>query len=118
MRSEFELLADMPPAIVQSEPRYQQATEPGLRLFGVSSEPERKMPIWNLDGIEWFEADPPPRFHEHWAQTVGRLDLRSTIYRCPCGAHGGPWESWLLLGQRRTRGWFKRRVVNNAPSVV
>jgi hypothetical protein len=54
----------------------------------------------DLNGVPWFEAPAPPLFHRHWAQTSGL-----GMWRCPCGAIGGPGEPWVLLDRRNVR-WF------------
>ena len=32
------------------------------------------MPVWHLDGVSWSDADPPRRWHRHWAQTQAVVD--------------------------------------------
>jgi hypothetical protein len=91
------------PSIVQAEPRYQQKMSWPLTYKAHLGEPQEQ-PFWNLDGKDWYEAEAPPRVHQHWAQSVGQLDGPfDEVWRCPCGAIGGPREPWVLLDKRRTR---------------
>jgi hypothetical protein len=71
------------PAIVREEPRY-QPVGPGLE-------------VWNLDGLSWFEAPAPLLGHDHFAQSVGWVNVLDLIYRCPCGE-----VRYATLGHR----WF------------
>jgi len=97
-------LAKTPPSTVRAEPRYQQLDG---RKFLIIIPPEADpgpspMPLWNLDGVEWSEAPPPPKRHEHWAQTVACLKPGEEVWRCPCGAitdegHDG----WIPHGTAR-----------------
>lgn len=110
----MRMLATMPPAIVTAEPRYQQ------RVFHSEDfliahddhhrEESRAMPLWNLDGVAWVEAAPPPLWHRHWAQTVALLWLGEEMWRCPCGAHGAPHRPWIHLSRdaARRRPWVAR----------
>lgn len=41
----------------------------------------------HLDGISWYDADPPPSQHNCWAQTRAIYN-GGYIERCPCGAFG------------------------------
>ena len=95
----MELLAGMPPPIVRGEPRYQQwagdrriADAIAVTLGADGEVPVRRpsLPIWHLDGVDWHRAPAPPKQHEHWAQTVGHLHIGEEVWRCPCGAMGGP----------------------------
>jgi hypothetical protein len=111
----MRVLADMPPAIVQNEPRYQQFTSDGGHrvVLHQQDRPEaRRMPIWHLDGVDWCDAPPPPRLHTHWAQTVGYLRIGEEIWRCPCGAYGERGGPWLRMGSAPRvapwRWWWKR----------
>lgn len=64
---------------------------------------------WNLDGVLWHKADPPPLFHRHVAHSVW-FDLhRRENWACPCGARrqpDGPWfmRDWGRTGPRRWKG--------------
>jgi hypothetical protein len=103
----MRMLAQMPPRTVQNEPRYQQFTSTDqLIVLNQQDPPEAHlMPMWHLDGVDWYDAPPPPRLHTHWAQTVGCLKLGEEIWRCPCGAITD--EGW--------RGWTRSR---SAPRVA
>lgn len=101
----MDMAAEVPPPIVESEPRYQQETThsrlPAMREI----EPEpRKLAMWHLDGVAWHHAEPPRRGHTHWAQTVGCLDIFRIMYRCPCGAMCDDDRTWVLLDKARVTG--------------
>lgn len=99
------------PATVTVEPRYQQQS---FTSFTLGTDP-RMMPVWDLDGVAWLDADPPPRWHKHWPQTVGILTGARETWRCPCGAHGGPLERWILLDKQRVApSWIRRLLVSVA----
>ena len=89
------------PLIVAAEPRYQVSTfqhwdfELGQRLT-------QTIPgMWNLNGVLRCDHEPPSWFHRHWAQTVGVVD--DEVWRCPCGAFGGPGQPWVHLHWREIR---------------
>jgi hypothetical protein len=66
--------------------------------------------IEHLDGVPWWEAPPPPREHEHWAQTTGTLQVFEQVERCPCGAiRSNIRPNWVLLDPPRV-------AVDEAPS--
>ena len=100
-------LSDDAPATVKADPRYQQTT------YVVPGSKPQAVPEWNLDGVAWLDAPAPPRRHKHWAQSVGSFtELGGEVWRCPCGAIGGPLERWLLLDKQRTApGWVRRAWV-------
>jgi hypothetical protein len=125
-RYESELLARMPPEIVKAEPRYRQkmigdewAGTPDIPQWMKPREPS-PMPIWHLDGVDWYKAPPPPKRHEHWAQTVGCLKFGDEMWRCPCASMGGPARPgrggqiiWVHLDEPRVaaaprRRWWRR----------
>jgi hypothetical protein len=67
--------------------------------------PEPEFPryvVENLDGVEWYKAPIPSRFHRCTPQTRGGPYGLIDIYRCACGAitetgcHG-----WLNRNSRR-----------------
>lgn len=95
------------PWTVASDPRYRQQSFVPLSLEPTDPHP---LPAWDLDGVAWYDADPPPRFHDHIAQSVGSFpELGGEVWRCPCGAFGGPLEPWVLLDKRRAApGWLRR----------
>lgn len=97
------------PIKVVAEPRYQQQSL--MPLSPDSTEP-LTVPAWDLDGTLWLDADPPPRWHEHWAQSVGSFpEWGGEVWRCPCGAIGGPLEPWVLLDKRRVAPGRVRRLL-------
>lgn len=57
--------------------------------------------IKHKDGVPWWEAPVPRRFHRCRVQTMGKLGSE-WIYRCACGAVGGPkWPGWINRNARR-----------------
>jgi hypothetical protein len=66
-------------------------------------------PTRHLDNVPWYDAPAPPRRHRHWAQTKGVVSERE-VWRCPCGAFGGPQETWMLLDAPRVRPSFWTRL--------
>jgi hypothetical protein len=55
------------------------------------AEAEAGRGITHKDGVPWFEAKVPRRWHRCWAQTSSRVD---GVDRCACGAmriDGSPW---------------------------
>lgn len=111
-----DLLASMPPGIVRAEPRYQQFDGRKF-LSAIPLEADHgpsPMPVWHLDGIEWFEALPPPKRHEHWAQTVACLKIGQEVWRCPCGAITYEGDvGWIPNGEARVgntpmRRWWQK----------
>lgn len=92
------------PRIVKAEPRYKQADSSKFTIV-LNGEPKLEpelMPIWELDGVGWFDADPPPRRHDHVAQSVSWIDGEE-IWRCACGANGGPREPWHYITRHHER---------------
>lgn len=71
------------PEVVRGDPRYVRVLSP---------RPVRRR-VWNLNGVDWSEADPPPYEHTHWAQTVA-VTGQTERWRCACGASAGPGEDW------------------------
>ena len=57
--------------------------------------------ILHLDGIDWYNAPPPPRKHTCWAQTKGWVDLHQ-IFRCACGAASYDGRYWMERNQRNS----------------
>ena len=57
--------------------------------------------VWHLDGIDWYNAPPPPRKHTCWAQTKGWVDLHQ-IFRCACGAASYDGRYWMERNQRNS----------------
>lgn len=52
--------------------------------------------VEHLDGVDWFYADVPPRWHRCWPQTRGWVSVyRELVERCACGSlrfdGHGPW---------------------------
>lgn len=54
--------------------------------------------ICHLEGVPWFEAPVPRRFHRCWVQTRGWVGM-GLVERCACGGLRQP--SW-------GRGWIER----------
>jgi hypothetical protein len=127
----MDLAAEIPPPIVEREPRYQQVTgspfdhhagraaiqqevtdlqvaRPDLDLSGLqSADVERcRRPIWHLDGVSWVDVEPPHRDHKHWPQTVGCTGVFDETWRCPCGAFADPYRGgrWVLIDKPRVTG--------------
>lgn len=71
------------------------------------------LPLWHLDGVPWYDNEPPTRWHTHWAQTRGVLS-GTCIERCPCGAIGDGNGIWIMTDPPRrplpSTRW--RRFVN------
>lgn len=61
--------------------------------------------IESLNGLDWYEAPLPPRWHRCKAQTRGYMTLNA-IARCACGATYimGGW-----IGKNETRNMRRRR---------
>jgi hypothetical protein len=57
--------------------------------------------VEHLDGVSWSDAPLPPVNHECWAQTRGWYKMFERIYRCACGAVGGPGEPWIRKNERQ-----------------
>lgn len=95
------------PTIVVSDPRYQQQCGSSLFARGFDEQgnlirDESSLPLWHLDGIGWYDTAAPPRRHKHWAQTVGLVD-HEEVWRCACGANGGPKEPWVHITPHHAR---------------
>jgi hypothetical protein len=65
--------------------------------------------VENLDGVDWYAAPAPPKFHKHWAQTCGWVDYLRLIERCPCGAYREG-KRWDMIDKPRTKGLTKFRI--------
>ena len=57
-----------------------------------------KLEVYHLDGIPWFMAQLPNRFHSCKPQTIGYINYFDYVERCACGAirlrsHGHDWSS-------------------------
>lgn len=84
------------PAKVQSDERYYLV----CATSGVA--------LWHLNGADWNDPPPPPRWHRHWAQTVG-VTSSGELWKCACGAvRLGPKDSWRhqTVRQANTR-WIQ-----------
>lgn len=57
--------------------------------------------IWHLDGIAWFEAPLPRRFHFCRPQTRGYNSLSPLVERCACGSIRSGGRFWLERNARR-----------------
>lgn len=55
------------------------------------------------DGVPWWEAPPPRRFHLHYAQTKGWHGFNE-IWRCACGAMRFNGDRWVRERSPRVRG--------------
>lgn len=62
---------------------YEKIAEVFTRAFSpeAMAEREREMGITHVDGISWFDAPVPPRWHRCKVQTAGL-----GAQRCACGA--------------------------------
>lgn len=58
--------------------------------------------IWNLDGVDWYDAPIPPHLHRCWAQTMGRNNY-VPLERCACGATSFDGSRWMERNSRRRR---------------
>jgi hypothetical protein len=90
----------MPPPFTIDPARYIQ--DPAATGFGFE--------VRHLDGIDWYDAPPPPVRHTCWAQTKGWVDLRE-IFRCACGAASYDGRYWMERNQRNSStstggGWL------------
>jgi hypothetical protein len=45
-----------------------------------------KTELYHRDGVPWFDATKPRRFHRHTVQTYAYVDYFTLIERCACGA--------------------------------
>ena len=55
----------------------------------------------HLNGVPWFEAPTPRRWHRCRAQTIGWLGFEQ-VERCACGAiRGGGYRTWLERNSSR-----------------
>lgn len=102
---------DITPAIVSREPRYVQEVQHSLRAGSYPDHEPEPQPVWDLDGVHWADAEPPPRRHDHWAQTVGNIDGMGEVWRCPCSAYGDPFGPWMHLSHQPVRSrlrWWQR----------
>lgn len=95
------------PTIVRGDPRYQQEATRAVFATHLTI-PSEPVPIWHLSGVAWHDAPSPFILHRHWAQTVGIVS-GDEVWRCPCGAHGGPYDRWVLLDRRDVSWrWWQR----------
>jgi hypothetical protein len=61
---------------------------------------EGKLGIVHRDGIPWYQAPLPRRFHRCEAQTYG---LRMGVLRCACGGIASTFGPWMEKNSRRRR---------------
>ena len=62
--------------------------------------------VWHLDGIDWYDAPAPRRWHRCRAQTKGRDILpggNGWVYRCACGATSE--DEVLWTGRNARNRW-------------
>lgn len=59
-------------------------------------------PIWNLDGVGWWQRTNPPLWHRCRAHTIGIIDLRR-VERCACGATRVGRSGWMFRNENRRR---------------
>ena len=59
--------------------------------------------IEHVDGIAWWDAPLPRRFHFCKAQTIGWLGFTTKIERCACGATRRNGRVWFDKNQTRNR---------------
>lgn len=70
---------------------------------------DRATGLWHLDGVPWWDASIPGRWHRHWIQSVGWTDDwtgggKAELHRCACGAIrtlDGPYSGWMGRNERR-----------------
>lgn len=59
-------------------------------------------PNRHLDGVPYWEAPIPGRFHKCWVQTLGWVQHVRRVDRCACGAiRLFPWPEWTERNSRR-----------------
>lgn len=56
--------------------------------------------IRNVDGVGWWQAKVPPRWHRCKAQTTA-MDKLDRIERCACGAIRWNGRAWIRRNERR-----------------
>lgn len=58
--------------------------------------------VRNLDGVSWYEAPLPSRWHRCRAQTKGLTNYFTQVQRCACGAiRMDSYRRWLDRNSRR-----------------
>jgi hypothetical protein len=74
---------------------YIRETAPLFAIPGIEPREPVQLNTWNLDGVWWYEAPKPRRFHRCRVQTFGYLRSGATVERCACGGIRmdslGPW---------------------------
>ena len=63
--------------------------------------PDGSLELEHLDGVGWFDAPLPPRFHRCRPQTRAWTGYVDRVYRCPCGAISEDGKHWLEKNQTR-----------------
>lgn len=63
-------------------------------------------PNHHRDGIPWYDAPVPRRWHRCWPQTTGSTRTIARVERCACGATrlDGPGHPWIDRNSRRKQG--------------
>lgn len=57
--------------------------------------------VQNLDGVPWFEAKRPRRWHRCKPQTRGQAGFAGYLERCACGAISREGRHWFDRNSRR-----------------
>lgn len=67
----------------------------------------------HLNGVDWFDATPPPRRHSCSPQSRGWM-AGAYVERCACGAlrmdRIGPWMARNQRSAAERRGWLGRLI--------
>lgn len=63
--------------------------------------PDRSTSIEHLDGVAWFDAPLPSRFHRCTPQTKGWTYWFTQTFRCACGAISFDGKHWSERNSRR-----------------
>jgi hypothetical protein len=66
--------------------------------------------VADLDGVSWFDAPVPSRWHRCTAQTKGFFRDSGVVHRCACGAISRGDGYWMERNSRlqRPRSWLHR----------
>ena len=59
----------------------------------------------HVDGVRWYEAPIPARWHRCRAHTIGWMNDFRVVFRCRCGAIAMPypWDQIVVWDERNSR---------------